>query len=126
MQDSASAGSQHLGWKAPLVNAARFWEPRRLIYNALLVAATAGWVVFTWPLFRPGLTWSSLLPMTGLALVANLCYCAAYLVDIPLQLSSFSDAWKRHRWMLFMAGTIFALVLASYWINDEIAADFIR
>ena len=126
MQNSHPAADRNAGWRPILGDAARFWETRRLLYNTLLVVATVFWVAFTWPLFRPGLTWSSLLPMTGLALLANVCYCAAYVVDIPLQLSSLSDAWKRHRWMLFMAGTIFALVVASYWINDEIAADFIR
>ena len=125
MPPSATAQSQDSGW-GMLREAARFWEPRRLIYNAVLLGATAAWVIFTWPLFRRGLTWSSLLPMIGLALLANLCYCAAYLVDVPLQLSSFGAAWKRRRWILFVAGTIFALVLASYWIADEIAADFVR
>jgi len=126
MQDSMPAAKQSSNWMTPLANAARFWEPRRLIYNALLVAVTAVWVAVTWPLFRPGLAWSSLLPMIGLALLANLCYCAAYVVDIPMQLSSLGGGWKRYRWMLFTAGTLFALLLASYWINDEIAADFIR
>jgi hypothetical protein len=60
----------------------------------------------------------------GLVLVANLCYCAAYIVDIPLQLSSLAANWRKYRWLLWSAGMLFAIVLASYWINDEIYPDF--
>ncbi len=95
-----------------------------MIYNALLLAVTFAWVIITWPHFRPALTWSSLPPMGVLALLANICYCAAYLVDIPMQTSPFGEAWKRWRWILWLTGTLFALVLASYWIVDEIYADF--
>ena len=66
------------------------------------------------------MTWSSLLLLFFLALVANACYCAAYFVDIPLQRSSLSSVWKRRRWGLWLMGTLFALVLANYWIVDEI------
>jgi hypothetical protein len=100
--------------------AIRYWEPRRLIYNFALLAVSVGWFVVAWPHFRPGLTWSSLLPFAILALLANVCYCAAYLVDIPLQQSSLGSAWRRRRWALWLMGTLFAIVLASYWINDEI------
>lgn len=70
------------------MDAIRFWEPRRLAYNLVLVAATGAWLALTWPHFRPALTLPSLAPLAVLALLANVCYCAAYLVDIPLQRSS--------------------------------------
>jgi hypothetical protein len=98
----------------------RYWEPRRIIYNAALSAVSAAWVAVSWPHFRPAITWSSVLPLAVLALLANACYCAAYLVDIPLQLSSLGAAWRRWRWTLWLLGTLFAILLASYWINDEI------
>jgi hypothetical protein len=100
--------------------AMRYWEPRRLIYNFLLTAVCVGWVVGTWPHFRPALTLSSLLPISVLALLANACYCAAYLVDIPFQRSSLGTVWRRRRWALWLLGMLFAIVLASYWIADEI------
>ena len=62
--------------------------------------------------------------MAVLALLANVCYCSAYLVDIPIQRSSVGDVWKRGRWGLWFLGTLFAGVLASYWIVDEIYPDF--
>jgi hypothetical protein len=64
------------------------------VYNLVLIAVTAGWFVATWPHFRPALTLSSLLILSVLALLANVCYCAAYLVDIPMQFSALNAAWN--------------------------------
>jgi hypothetical protein len=107
-----------------LADAIRFWEIRRILYNLALVAAALFWLIATWPHFRPVFHLIYLPPISVLALLANACYCAAYLVDIPMQLSTFSTAWKRYRWTLWLAGTLFALLLASYWIVDEIYPDF--
>jgi uncharacterized membrane protein len=107
-----------------LSDAIHFWEIRRIFYNLALTAAALLWVAFTWPHFRPAFTLTSLLPLTVLALLANVCYCAAYLVDIPMQLSTIVATWKRRRWILWLVGTLFALLLANYWIADEIYPDF--
>ncbi len=101
-------------------DAIRYWERRRVAYNIVLIAVVASWVVLTWPHFRPALTLSSLLTMSVLALLANLCYSAAYLVDIPLLRSSLSNRWRRWRLILWLAGTLFGTLLANYWIADEI------
>jgi hypothetical protein len=98
----------------------RYWELRRLIYNLVLLAVVAAWVAATWPHFRPMIEVHSLLLVAILALLANACYCAAYLVDIPMQCSAFSGLWKRRRWVLWLAGTLLAILLANYWIVDEI------
>jgi hypothetical protein len=103
-----------------LADAIRFWEPRRLVYNIVLTAVAVVWLVATWPHFRAALKLSSVLLLAVLALLANACYCAAYLVDIPMQRSSLSAVWKRRRWGLWLVGTLFAIVLANYWIVDEI------
>jgi hypothetical protein len=108
-----------------LADAMRFWEPRRLVYNFVLTAVAVVWLVATWPHFRAALTLPSLLLLAVLALLANACYCAAYLVDIPMQRSSLSAVWKRRRWGLWLVGTLFAIVLANYWIADEIYS-FVR
>ncbi len=106
--------------RALFADAFRFWELRRLYYNAALLIVVAAWIFVTWPHFRPALTWNSLLIMSVLALFANVLYCAAYLVDIPLQSSPFGKVWRNRRWMLWTLGTIFAILLANYWIGDEI------
>ena len=103
-----------------LRDAIRYWEPRRLWYNVALTALTAACVVVTWPHFRPAFTLSSLFKLTVLAILANVCYSAAYLVDVPMQWSSFRAAWQQRRWVLGLFGTLFALAFTFYWIADEI------
>ena len=117
---SASTGAAPPPLREIVAEAARYWEPRRLGYNALLGAIVLGWVVFTWPHFRGAFTLSALGALTVLALLANLCYCAAYLVDIALQYSPLRAAWRARRPMLWLAGTILAAALTWYWVADEI------
>ena len=119
--ESGSLGNSPTGWfRESLTDAIRFWEPRRLAYNLVLTMAVVVWFAATWPHFRVAMTLSSFLLFSVLALIANACYCAAYFVDIPLQRSSLRLVWRRRRWGLWLAGTLFALVLANYWIADEI------
>jgi hypothetical protein len=92
----------------------------RLHYNCVLTAVVIGWVVLTWPHFRNALTFSSFLKITVLGLLASACYCAAYVVDIPLLRSSLTNRWRGLRPVLWLAGTVFATRLATYWIADEI------
>ena len=106
--------------RPPLADALRFWEFRRIFYNLALAAIVVAWLVLTWPHFRPAFTLTSLLFLVIMALLANLCYCAAYLVDIPMQNSPLRVAWHRWRWALWLIGTLFALLLENYWIVDEI------
>ena len=121
---SPDLGSSPLGsFRERLADAARFWEPRRLLYNFILVLVTATWIMATWPHFRPALTLTSLFLLSILALLANACYSAAYFVDIPFQLSSVANR-NRLRWGLWILGTLSAFVLANYWIADEIYPDF--
>jgi hypothetical protein len=97
-----------------------FWELRRLLYNLVLCAVVVAWVAATWPHFRPMFDAHSLLLLAILGLLANACYCAAYLVDIPMQFSALDAPWRRRRWTLWLAGMMLAILLANYWIVDEI------
>jgi hypothetical protein len=103
-----------------IADAMRFWELRRVLYNFVLLAVVIAWVVGTWPHFRPMIEVHSLLLLVILALLANACYCAAYVVDLPMQYSAVGDLWRRRRWMLWLAGMLLAILLANYWIVDEI------
>ena len=87
-----------------LREALRYWEPRRIWYNLALTALAGAWVLFTWPHFRPALTLHHLQQLLVLAALANVCYSAAYLVDIPMQESSFSVAWRQRRWASVAGG----------------------
>ena len=101
-------------------NALRYWEPRRIAYNGALLLVALGWLGFTWPHFRPSFN----LPVAGalsvLAILANLCYSAAYLADITAQFSRARQAWFRWRWSVWVLGTLLALVFEMYFIADEI------
>jgi hypothetical protein len=103
-----------------LRDAIRYWETRRIAYNLVLTAAVVAWIVLTWPHFRPALNVHALPLLLVLAALANLCYCAAYLADIPMQYSPVRSLWQRRRWGLLLIGTLFALLIANYWIADEI------
>jgi hypothetical protein len=98
----------------------RFWEPRRLLYNSALTVVVLLWVIATWPHFRPAFTASALVAMLMLALLANVCYCAAYLADGAIQSLLPEASWGRYRWAVLILGTLLALVFENYWIADEI------
>ena len=104
--------------------AARFWEPKRLWYNATLFVAVMLWLWRTWPHFRPALTFDALGKMLVLALLANICYCAAYLAEVLVPTLASDATRRRVRWALWILGMLFALLLENYWIADEIYPDF--
>jgi uncharacterized membrane protein len=97
-----------------------FWERGRLGYNLALTALVAVWVIRTWPAFRPAVVAPHIHELVGLAVLANLCYCAAYLVEFSLIQSSAPESRRRWRRGLWLAGALFALLVAQYWIGDEI------
>jgi len=66
----------------------------------------------------PGDTHPALIILIILALLANVCYSTAYLVDVPLQLTF--ATWPKYRWVLLLTGTLFAMLVENYWIADEI------
>jgi hypothetical protein len=98
----------------------RYWELRRVAYNAVLAAIVAFWIARTWPHFQAALSWQFLPPLLVLAVIANVFYCAAYPADLLMQYSEFRERWIRWRWLLWVAGTAFAVLLEWYWIGDEI------
>ena len=42
-------------FRTVLAPAARFWEPRRLLYNTVLTAVALYWIHASWPHFRPAI-----------------------------------------------------------------------
>ena len=115
MEDSAT-----IPLRAVLTDALRYWEVRRLPYNLVLAAVVVLAVVLTWPRSHDLIQIASLLPLFVLAVIANVCYTSCYAVDLPVQLSGFRDTWQRWRWTLWCTGTLFAAVLAFYWMGDEV------
>ena len=106
----------NLALKEVLTDAIRYWEKRRIFYNLVLVVAVIGVLAFTSFLSGAPIHYLPLIPpLFLLTVLANICYCAAYLADIPVQLSDFREAWRRWRILLWVVGTLFASVLAVFW-----------
>src|SRR2546421_11338759 len=96
-------------------DAIRYWEPKRLGYNLALVALVGACCLVTLPASRQTLTADTLLFLVALAVLANVAYCAAYVVDVFVQMSGFREQWWAYRWMLFFIGMSFAAILARFW-----------
>ncbi|MGO8766282.1 MAG: hypothetical protein ACLQSR_14240 [Limisphaerales bacterium] len=96
--------------KEIITDSIRYWEPRRIAYNAALALVLAfsfrdshiSWAAISWALAI------SLLIM---AVIANLFYSAVYIADIFFQMSEYRQVWKRFRWALLVVGTLFAAAL---------------
>src|ERR1700734_796818 len=69
--------------------AIRYWEPRRLLYNAVLLIVVATVFVLGLPISRSQLNVNLLLFLFIMAVLANVAYCACYVVDVAAQVSDF-------------------------------------
>jgi hypothetical protein len=98
-----------------VTSAIRYWEPRRVLYNIVLAAIVGIYFWIGWPDSKHVLTADSILVLFLMAVLANVAYCAAYLVDIFAQMSDFRDAWNSARWIVFTVGTGFAAVLTRFF-----------
>jgi hypothetical protein len=97
-----------------VTDAIRYWEPRRIAYNALLATIVIFYFFRAYPASKAVLTLDSILGLFLLAVLANVAYCAAYAADIFAQWSSYRDTWRRYRWSLFALGLLFAAVLTRF------------
>jgi hypothetical protein len=97
-----------------LTDAIRYWELQRILYNAILMAIVVGVFVLQWPGSRSALSTDLVQSLFILAVLANVAYCAAYLVDIAAQNSAFGTTWKRYRWVVFAIGVVFAGIFARF------------
>jgi hypothetical protein len=88
-------------------NSIRYWEPRRVAFNAVLALVVVG-SFFHHQQSIAALSWQPVIGLLLAAVLANVLYCAAYAADILAQLSDYQAAWRRHRWMLWVVGTAFA------------------
>jgi hypothetical protein len=86
----------------------RYWEARRIVYNAALAVVAVGSLMFHQPFAGTVLTFAELAALACMAMIANVLYCSAYAADIFFQLSDYRDSWKSKRWMLLTAGILLA------------------
>src|SRR5262245_6636007 len=97
---------------ASIANALRYWEPRRLVYNGVLAVVVVAEFAAAWPGSRAKLSLDLVLGLFLLAVLANIAYCAAYIVDLFVQFSGLDAAWRRGRVALLIVGTAFAAAIA--------------
>jgi hypothetical protein len=94
--------------------ALRYWEPRRLVFNLALTAVVAAHYFAAWPESRSFVNWDSFFVLFLLAVLANVLYCAAYVVDLFVQYSGLRAEWPRRRWIVLLTGTAFAAAIAHF------------
>lgn len=109
-------------FRAALDDAVTYWEPRRLWYNLVLVAVVLACLADQWPLDPEVLTFDSVLILFILAVLANVAYCAAYIPDVFLQLTTHRDKWRRTRWLVLLVGILFAAALAYFYASNLFAS----
>ena len=98
-----------------LTDAIRYWELRRIAYNAVLVAVVGVVFMLQWPASRSTLSADLMQTLFILAVLANVAYCAAYVVDVVAQFSGFQPTWRRYRWLLFAVGVAFASIITRFF-----------
>ena len=74
-------------------DAIRWWEPKRIVYNAGLIAVVGACFLVRLPVSKQTLSPDTLLFLFALAVLANVAYCAAYVVDVFVQMSGFREQW---------------------------------
>ena len=95
-------------------DAIKFWEPWRLLYNLVLAAIVILYFAVGYPSSKAILTVDFCLGLFLLAVIANVAYCAAYIVDIFAQASGFREVWQKYRKALFVVGTLFAAIITRF------------
>lgn len=97
-----------------LSDAIRFWEIRRIFYNLWLTAIVLIYFVIYWPGSKSLIQLDALSSLFILAVLANVAYCAAYPVDVFVQMSGEREMRSTVRWVLFGVGMIFAGILTRW------------
>ena len=113
-------GSFFARLSAYAANALRYWEPRRLFYNAVLAAVVLVHVFLAWPASREKLSVDVLLGMFILAVFANVAYCAVYVVDLFVQFSGLDAPWRVGRVIVLLVGTAFAAAITHLVVQGSL------
>ena len=93
-----------------------YWEPRRIAYNALLALIVLAYFAINWPYSRTVVSFEGVLVVFVLAVLANICYCAAYLGDVFVQVSGFREPWLKWRWVILAIGMAFAPIITRWCV----------
>ncbi|HUC43402.1 MAG TPA: hypothetical protein VMR65_05155 [Candidatus Sulfotelmatobacter sp.] len=108
-------GNARPGFRELASSALRYWEPRRLIYNLVLLAVVCAHLYAGWPNSKGLITPDGVFTLFILAVLANVAYCAAYVVDLFVQFSGMRGEWARWRWIVLVVGCAFGAALAHFF-----------
>ena len=98
-----------------ITEAIRYWEPRRLLYNGVLMLIVLVYFALGYPASKRDLKLDEMLVIFLLAVLANVAYCAVYVADVFAQWSGFRELWRQYRWVLFSIGLIFAGIITRFF-----------
>lgn len=101
--------------KERVTEALKYWEPMRLVYNAVLAVEVVAYYVVFLPASRSQVTRETALLIFVLAVLANIAYCASYPVDLFVQSSSLRHKWRLYRNLLFLVGLALAAVFTRWF-----------
>jgi hypothetical protein len=99
-----------------VTGAIRYWEPRRLVYNAVLAVIVLIYFGMNYPASRSILSIDFVLFLFLLAVLANVAYCAAHPVDVFVCASNYREQWLKYRWVIFTIGLLFAAVITRFFL----------
>ena len=107
--------------QAIISDTVKYWEVKRIVYNLILLGITTLllYININFNDFQflelVELLTTPFITLFKLAIVANILYCSAYVVDVFIQLSDYRNSWLKYRWTLFISGTTLASVLAAFY-----------
>jgi hypothetical protein len=104
-----------LTFREAATNAIRYWERMRLVYNGVLLLVVLVSFIALYPGSRQNMSVHLGLLLFLLAVLANVAYCAAYVVDVFAQLTGYQSLWQKLRWVLFSIGVVFAGIITYFW-----------
>jgi len=95
-----------------ITDSIKFWESGRLIYNGVLVLIVIGYFCTSVIQGKPVFFIEYFISLLIMALIANILFCTAYIIDIFVQVSAFQTIWRKYRWILLLTGILIATVFA--------------
>ena len=110
----------HHALRGIATDAVAYWEAYRLRYNLVLAAVVLGYFLLNLPKSLFAINVDRVLGLFALAVLANVAYCSAYVADVFVQFSGFSEPWRKRRWMVFAAGCGLAAVITRAIVLGEL------
>ena len=102
-------------FRESLTAAIRYWEPRRLVYNLVLAAIVITYFGLGYPASKSTVSLDFVLLLFLLAVLANIAYCAAYLIDLFASSSGYREQWRNLRWLIFTIGLLCAAIITRFF-----------